>query len=418
MFAVCYLAAIAFTVILILAFGRKRQVAALCMGAVLFGIVGFMMTPNPAEYVDTVRFFNTLDEARSFAITSYDDAWNYLMVDNGYNATPVIGIILFLITLQQENGWLTFIAAFVDVGAGFYLVYQQTNKGKNKNALIIGILCFLCLFNFNAGVSGVRNYMAGFAAICVAYTFSRRFSALSLLLYIPLILIHPFAMIIPVLYLLSVTYRRHKLLYTLLCIPLLCQHYIQDLIFSIFKHFSNIPFFSSLLFKSTQYFGDEAYIIIDSSFSRMRSIFLLFLYLSLLIMAMHLRHNINVQYIGFTVMFACFAIGAFQDEQLFSRCVSMLMIAILPFICELIKEALSQSWARMGPTFPFVIVLVCSTIILVDNLRAGVRFQIMDISVYAICVICIYLLSVIYLLIVCNDGLCNVKHVPYIKGKL
>ena len=119
MFAICYMA-LTFTTIAMLALlpsGKRKTV--LVFSAFFFGLIGFMMTPRANMYTDTIRFFDTLDEVRNFAVTGLGDAWRYLMDACGYNSTPVIGAIMFLISLQPENGFLTLLAATVDIGAGF-----------------------------------------------------------------------------------------------------------------------------------------------------------------------------------------------------------------------------------------------------------------------------------------------------------
>lgn len=278
---------------------------------------------------------------------------------------------MFLISMQPENGFLTLLAATVDIGAGFYLCFKQSNNGMNKRSLIAGVICFLCLFNFNAGVSGIRNFMAGFLAICVAYHFSDRFNIPSLLLYLPLILIHPFAAMIPLLYIMSTTYKKHNVVFALCCIPLLLQHYIQESVFSLFSKFSSIPFFASLSFKSTQYFGEGAYIVSASIFSRARDLLLFVFYLFILFCVLKRKTNLSRHYIGLSIMMSCFTAGSLADEQLFSRSVSMLMLMLIPFICELFSKEITKEKVSL----PIALVCLGTIVIFVDNLRAGVRFQ-------------------------------------------
>lgn len=371
MFAICYMALTFATIAMLALLPAGKRKTVLVFSAFFFGLIGFMMTPRASVFVDTVRFFDTLDTTRSFAATGLGDAWHYLMDVCGYNSTPVIGIIIFLISLQPENGFLTLLAATVDIGAGFYLCFKQSNNGMNKRSLIAGVICFLCLFNFNAGVSGIRNYMAGFLAICVAYHFSDGFNIPSLLLYLPLILIHPFAAMIPLLYIMSATYRKHNVVFALCCIPLLLQHYIQESVFSLFLKFSSIPFFASLSFKSTQYFGEGAYIVSASIFSRARSLLLFVFYLFILFCVLKRKTNLSRHYIGLSIMMSCFTAGSLADEALFSRSVSMLMLMLIPFICELFSKEVRKERVSL----PIAMVCLGTIAIFVDNLRAGVRFQ-------------------------------------------
>lgn len=390
MFAICYMALTLTTIAMLALLPSGKRKIVLVFSALFFGLIGFMMTPRANVYTDIVRFFDTIDEVRNFAVTDLEDAWRYLMDTCGYNSTPVIGAIIFLISLQPENGFLPLLAATVDIGAGFYLCFKQSNNGMNKRSLIAGVICFLGLFNFNAGVSGIRNYMAGFLAICVAYHFSDRFNIPSLLLYLPLILIHPFAAMIPLLYIMSTTYKKHNVVFALCCIPLLLQHYIQESVFSLFSKFSSIPFFASLSFKSTQYFGEGAYITVSSSFSRTRSILLFCFYLFILIYGIRRKTKLPNRYVGFAVMMGCFALGAFMDQALFSRCVSMLMLTVLPFICEIVGRNIHRI-----SDFPISlsIIGILVLVIFIDNLRAGVRFEYINMSWYSLIIFIILIIS-------------------------
>ena len=54
-------------------------------------------------------------------------------------------------------------------------------------------------------------------------------------------------------------------------------------------------------------------------------------------------------------MMACFAAGSLADEQLFSRSVSMLMLMLIPFICELFSKEITKEkvsyllpWCALG----------------------------------------------------------------------
>ncbi len=403
MFAVCYIAATILTLTLIAVFGRKNTVVALFLGAIAFGILGFMMIPRDGLYVDTIRFFETLDNTRILSVANPANGWNYLMMECGYNATPVIGIIMYVIAQQAQNGWLTFLAAAIDVGAGFYLVYMQTRLSKNRSSLYSGIIVFLAILIFNGTVTGVRFCMAGYFTVCVIYRYSQKIDIRAVLLCIPAILIHPYTMLLLALYVISATIKKHKVLYIILCIPLLLQHYVQDAVFSIIDRFSSVPFFSSLSYKSAQYFGEDAYIVVDSLFSRIRSYALCVTFTVLIIMAIRkVRNLIPLQYIGFTVMLLCFTYGSYMDQQLFSRCVTILTLVVMPYICVLLDYILSFHRLYEMINVPAIIILFLTIIAAIDNLRAGIRFEVIQLSGYSIA-----LMVVFVALTVCTLALCE-----------
>ena len=68
---------------------------------------------------------------------------------------------------------------------------------------------------------------------------------------------------------------------------------------------------------------------------------------------------------------SCFAAGSLTDEQLFSRSVSMLMLMLIPFICELFSKEITKE----NVSLPIVLVCLGTIVVFADNLRAGVRFQ-------------------------------------------
>ncbi|EWH41339.1 putative membrane spanning protein [Bifidobacterium breve 31L] len=70
-------------------------------------------------------------------------------------------------------------------------------------------------------------------------------------------------------------------------------------------------------------------------------------------------------------MMSCFTAGSLADEQLFSRSVSMLMLMLIPFICELFSKEITKEKVSL----PIALVCLGAIVIFVDNLRAGVRFQ-------------------------------------------
>lgn len=393
MFAVVYISAMIITTGLLCLLPKRQVRTALYCGALLFGVVGFMMVPRNSMYVDTIRFFDTLDAARNYLRVGPAQAWDYLMNDQGYASTPVMGIVMYCIAWLRHNGWLTFLAAFADIGAGFYLIYQQSLKGKyNKKALIAACLFFLSVFNFNAGVSGIRSYMVCGLSVCVTYYYSTRgFRPIAAAWYLILILIHPFGAVAPILYVMSLTIKNHRVIFFALCIVLLLQQRFQEAIFQIIGRYSSIPFFGSIAYKSTQYFGDSAYIVSSSIFSRIRDI-MVFCFL-LLIIVESLRHKpvVNLHYTGFLIMLVSFGAGAFLDEQLFTRNTVYILFGALPFIYSLYCRIYSTEKKSVKiPLVGFAINLG-SIICLIDNMRAGIRFEEMQIDWVSLC-ICIIIM--------------------------
>lgn len=379
MYAICYLSAMVFTVALLSLFKRKGKGFALFFASLVFGLIGFCMVPKPDVYVDTIRFFGTLDAARAMNLWSPQQGWSYVMDDSGYSAVPVMGVIMYLLSLQSQNGWLTFMAASVDIGAGFIILHAASKKYGGM-ALAMGALTFLALFNFNAAVSGVRNYMAGSLAVVICYLTAKK-SLWYSMLFIPLILIHPFVAIIAFLYIFSITIIKHKILFSILCVGLFLQRLLQGFVFAIFENLSFIPFFASLNFKSEQYFGEGSYIELASNASYVRSILLFALYAFIIIISLWKKRL--TRYDGICIMLLCLDAGAIQDQALFSRVTGIMLFAVLPKLYRLIIAGMKQlKHGRIA--LEFLAVMAATVIVFVDNIRAGLRFQDIQISVYSI----------------------------------
>lgn len=390
MYAICYLSAMVFTVVLLSLFGQKGRGVALFFASLVFGLIGFCMIPKPDVYVDTIRFFGTLDVTRAMNLWSPQQGWSYVMNDSGYNAVPVMGVIMYLLSLQSQNGWLTFMAASIDVGAGFIILHAVSKK-YGGTALAVSALAFLALFNFNAAVSGVRNYMAGSLALVICYLTSKKslwYSAL----FVPLILIHPFVAIIAFIYIFSLTVIRHKVVFTILCVGLFLQRFLQEFVFSICEKLSFIPFFASLSFKSEQYFGEGGYIGLASIASYVRSLLLFALYAFIIIVFLWKKKL--TRYDGICIMLLCLDAGAIQDQSLFSRITGIMLFAELPMLYGLIVSGLRQlKYGRI--TLEFLVVMMAAVIVLMDNIRAGISFQCIQINTYSIVLLAVLFMSIV-----------------------
>lgn len=409
-----YLSAMAYMLFLLALFGNRRKGCALLLASLGFGVVGFMMTPNPDLFVDTVRFFETLDTTRMYLDWNPAAGWRYLMDVSGYNSTPVMGLIMYALAFLSQNGWLTFLVSFLDIGAGLFIIYEQSRHGKALSPVVLAALIYVCLFNFNASVAGVRNTMAVFVSVGIVYYYStvKKRMLLPVLLCIPLILIHPFALFVPVFYILGITYKKCNILFIVLCIIALLQRRFQGIAFGWIDRFSSIPFFGSISFKSDQYFGDGAYIGASSDFGTTRSLLMLVFYIAILCTTFMVKSTLSHRYLGFSILMACFAVGSFGDATLFSRCSTAMLIVILPVLYDLIASLLNLGRQYRWSYVLLAMIGVFSLIVLADNLRAGNRFELIIpnyISIFLVSAIFVITIF-IYTLPLKNKRLRNCKH--------
>ena len=212
MYAVLYAATTVLSLALLAASSRRNIWTIVLLTSLLFGVVGFCIIPRDGVYIDMIRFFDTLDSARLLGGNGIVDRWQYLMANWNYDGVPVAGIILAFCSMLDNNGWINFLAGFVDVFAGLYLVAKASTRLDSKSALVFGAAFFLVVFNYMSAVSGVRTNMASSIACCLAYRHlvEGRRGAISYLAYIPLVLIHPFSAIVPAVDISALLSKRHR----------------------------------------------------------------------------------------------------------------------------------------------------------------------------------------------------------------
>ena len=383
MYAVLYAATTVLSLALLAASSRRNIWTIVLLTSLLFGVVGFCIIPRDGVYIDMIRFFDTLDSARLLGGNGIVDRWQYLMANWNYDGVPVAGIILAFCSMLDNNGWINFLAGFVDVFAGLYLVAKASTRLDSKSALVFGAAFFLVVFNYMSAVSGVRTNMASSIACCLAYRHlvEGRRGAISYLAYIPLVLIHPFSAIVPAVDISALLSKRHRGMIVVAALLLLSWPVWQTYLFSVFEAFSFIPFFGSLAFKSSQYFGEGAYIGSPTVFSRWRSILLFIGLAAFVLYSLRRTDSLKSRYGTYTAFFLCLCLGCVQDEEMFSRCTSVMLFVSLPYMVRL-WTVLAASDARgsvhVGQFMVGVGLAAFMYVNLVDNMRAGVAYVVVD----------------------------------------
>lgn len=403
MFAVVYIFLMLFTLLFLAAIRSKEAPIVLAGSALLFATCAFCLEPRGGGlYVDMIRFFETLDSARAaFDFGGVKFAWACLADQWNNDSTPVAGLILLLVSATSQNGWINFIAALADVGSAFYLIYKEWDKGASRSVLIISVAFFIMYFNFTSAVSGVRCTLAGSLACCVAYSGLNGggHKVFYLLVFVPLILIHPFAASIALVYIVASLKLNKRAVFVVAAVVLVMQGFLQTYVFQFFALFPNIPFFASLSFKSTQYFGEGAYIGSDSIFSRFREIAMfvvLLLICASYFLAKKKRGLEFSRYDRCVCLYLCFTAGCIMDEQLFARCTSYLLFLVLPVFCGLLGMKLVLGIQRdKNLTLLFLLLIFVGFVRLADNVRAGVRFFLVSPSAYTFLVLVVCLVAVI-----------------------
>ncbi|MFT9373790.1 hypothetical protein [Liquorilactobacillus hordei] len=377
MFAYIYILLLLFS--LIFALYGKNDKKQIIIVSIFFAILAGEMVPKPGIYIDTVRFFSTLDTTR-LALRNYGlkDAYEYLFNYLGYNSTPVMGILIMIVAVFNYNGLLLAIAAFVDVYCGYNLVLDGRNGEKNRNVAAMSIFFFFSVFIFSAAVPGVRaNIVCSLLVLLCHKKINKNLTWIPFLFVaFLLVLIHPFTLVILLLFFVPYYFGKEKLIMLLFYLILLFQGKFQSFIFAAIYKLTNIPFFSSLYFKSNQYFGVNAYI--DISSDSLARYFLRMIVFSLIFLTVLSLHKFRLN--KFDKMFAgtlFLAIGALNDTVLFTRCIDLMFFLVLPYLNILLVELFDGKRIRskISRTVLIFAIIIFSIFSLIDNVRAGTKYN-------------------------------------------
>lgn len=268
MFAIIYISITFFSFILFLSINfKKSDKWIILLVAFSFGILAFSLTSKSGLFTDKVRFDQTMDTIKYQAIKfGYKDGWNYLLNEEGYNSTPIAGVLVYISAIINKR-LLYFIVAFTDFYISLSWIYRFALNKKSKIIMAFGSLTFMCIYIFSASVSGVRTNLAGAMAIYTIYLhLTNQLNIFkTYLILLVATLIHPSMLIFWGLDLIVTLFGKVPWMRRIIYILLLGENFFQNSLFNIFKSLSFIPFFASISFKTTQYFRDNAYIVSYSS---------------------------------------------------------------------------------------------------------------------------------------------------------
>lgn len=397
MFIILYVLAVivSFTIIAFLNINSRGKV---WIVGILMGIFGFLLVPSISSQIDALPYLYSLNAIRStLHIKGVAAAWNMLQIGHGtsnlpevagvfhpmtFQATPVMGILMFLFAFLPNPFFLGFIA-FIDYFFALKIIELVVRRGHLSDLeFAVTYLIFMMLFVYTNAVGGVRNNLVGvvYGYAFLSYLDSKpqviSFATLRLLVMaILLALIHPFTMVIFTFSILDMILKRVWEL-RLTDILLLIQRTFQQSFFSLIKPFSAIPFVGSILTKSNQYVGDNITLFISSRANWIRDFARLFaLLLILFLVCKYSHHIVDHKFTEFMIMLMCFTIGSIHDQVVFERCLLVMLPLMLPYIAyvpSLIWNGLSSL-----SNIDFVKVMMLLTLMIyvmtcfIDNLRAG-----------------------------------------------
>lgn len=388
MYSVLYVTYALFFLTVLYATPPRYYTVVICLGAIVFGTIGYGMVPKPFLYVDTIRFFNTLNTSNAIrSVYGLRDSLNYIFNDEGYRSVPIAGIYIFVVSLFNNNRLLNFVTGII-----IFIAMMNSLRVANQNKSNIGNVFagayLLCVFNFQAAVQGVRTGIS-YSLFCYTVTayfmgkLSYRRAVICSLIYS---LIHPTILIFLFLFIISISIKS-KTASLITSIMLIFNNIFTRLIVELLTIFDNYAYIASIIYKYNQYSGEDGEIYITSDFEIYRSI-IKFLFASLLIFIYSQTKKQNNKitensYMKFLLFNVAFVVGNIFNPLFFSRYVTMLVLLVSPLVVCIFSNFYTNTKEKKesrNMTKIFIIIFACFLVFsLVDNMRAANRFY--DISI-------------------------------------
>lgn len=393
MFIFGYLIALLISILFILIF-RTSLNNKVWIVACIFTCFAILVIPRSGSNVDALKYFSVMDLIRHSGHPNLVQAWSLINQNSNtivssnvpgnttlsFSATPIMGILVMIMSFFP-NSFLLGLTTFCT----FFFVLKMIQIATEKNHLstqefCFGFLIFASLFVFSAAIGGIRNDVVGtiFGWLCfrIAENKSKvtaRDWFVMVILAIVLSLIHPFTLILFVLFTLTLlSYHTHWI--RIIDGLMVLQTLYQGAVIQLLSLFGGIPFFGSIVYKSSQYLGNNATIHISSTANLIRDICrLIFLLILFVIVEQAKQHQINVRYREFIIMLFCLLIGSARDQLLFDRILLVLLPLMSPYFVVLPNTFMYQVKKNKGIlTYIYIIVLSGYALFsLIDNLRAG-----------------------------------------------
>lgn len=400
MFAITYLLIMLISIAILLCLRANLNIKIIII-ALLFTIMSFLIIPKLDSKVDALQYFSSLNAIRIERTQhSLFDAWkiiNTAPASSGtatnnvmsFSATPVMAIVMIIMSYFPD---ITLLSCVCFIDYFFALKIIQIVVKNNKLSIYyfcFGFIIFSSVFAYSIAVSGIRNNMIGTIFAYIALRFSEhRYKILSwhflsfLFISLLLILVHPYTLLLAFLFILSLIFSKHTVIMRICNVLVLFQSLFQQLFIALITPFNTIPFFSSIILKSNQYLGENATILISSNANLLRDIGrLLFLGTVFIITRRFSEHYINVTYTEFVLLFLLFAIGSFNDQLLFERCMLVFLPIVLPYIILLLVRVKTLATIEREVSFKAVVsyitlfmICIYALFCLADNLRAGTTY--------------------------------------------
>lgn len=163
----CYLAAVAFFIVVYLFTPRKNIWIPFVLTTVLFTVLAYYIEPDPMD--DLSIYFHHMDVFRNDGKAGLD----YALEQNWFEwrTYRVSLYYIYFISMLPSNSFLPAITIFIVYSIGFGLLYKAANRfDVSKTNLFFASMFFISTYWYYDTASGIRNGLAFAIAIACTYT--------------------------------------------------------------------------------------------------------------------------------------------------------------------------------------------------------------------------------------------------------
>jgi hypothetical protein len=278
---------------------------------------------NPPLGWDLWHHFDEINRIRNGGL---DYAFNF----GKYKDLPVISILFWLISLTNNNGYLTFIVVLIDFAIYLYILFDVLKRYPKLSGRFIGTSFFLfcALINIVHAVSGIRNVLAFcIAGLAVYILHQKGFWKTGIILLFTAIMIHPSAIVFVLITILS----RVVPLWFGIIFSIIWTNF--NALISSFLLQSNLAIFQQIGSLMSIYEPNSGYL--DPRVLIVNIIYIV-LFLLYLFKAYNRSHNSKI--IKFQIMYSFLILGSIATPVIFTRLIYGLAIIVIPSLVDLFSN--------------------------------------------------------------------------------
>lgn len=274
----------------------------------------------PLEW-DLWHHFDEINRIRNGGL---DYAFNY----GRYKDLPIISLLFWLVSLTNNNGYLTFITVFINLSIYFFILSDVLDKHPKLSGRFIGTSFFLycSLINIVLAISGIRNVLAFCIAGLSVYMIYQKNSLKYGILLLVSIMIHPSAIIFAILIMISIVPVWFGVILSLIWtnFSAFASNYLLQSSLAIFRQIGSLL---SIYAPNTGYLDPRVLTV---------NIFYVILYLIYLFRLYNKNHEKKI--IKLQIIYCFLLLGSINTPLIFSRLIYGLALIVIPSLIDLFNN--------------------------------------------------------------------------------